>query len=167
MSYYSIEDIADIASAQTLEELVRIAFLVISRMPGNICWVAGPLTSGSRTEEENRKRLCDVIVRLKERGGAIINYLPLQKQALNILFREFRKKLPRREKKRKLLKAEKLAIQELLRDKLYAPIFGSGKIHILLILPESASSTNVQFFKGAALASGIPIRQITEEHIPR
>ncbi len=159
LSYYGEDDLIDISNAQTLEELVRIALTVLSRMPKPVFWVAGPITSGSRTNEENRKRLRDTIERFKIKGVTVINHLLLQKQATKILKREFGY--------RKLSKMEEYKLQERLRDKLYAPIFQSGKIDTLCLMPSSERSLNVQWKLGFAHAKGIPIKSIPEELVPK
>ncbi len=151
ISYYTPEDIVGISEARTVEDLTRIALVVLSRMPKPVYWVAGPITSGQRTARENRKRLRDTILCLKIKGITTLNYLPLQKQATKILRREF----------------EDVKLQEKLRDKLYAPIFRSGKIDGLCVMPQSEKSLNVQWMRGFVHASGISVKFIPEKLVPK
>ena len=159
ISYYAVDDLVDISNARTLTELVRIALIVLFRMPSPIYWVAGPITSGSRTSKENRCRLHDTILFFKIGKITTLNYLPLQKQAVKILRQEFGD--------RKLSKMEDYGLQERLRDELYVPIFRSGKIDALCIMPESKMSLNVQWMRGFFHASGILIKLIPERLIPK
>jgi len=147
ISYYTVDDLADIAEAKTLEKLVVIAITVLSRMPEPIYWVAGPITSGPLSVKENKKRLRDTIERFKIKGLTTLNYLPLRKQAIKILQGQFK--------------------QEKLRDKLYAPIFQSGKIEGLCVMPHSEMSLNVQWMRGFFHASGMTIKKIPERLVPK
>lgn len=148
--YITDRELADLAIARTVGEVAEIALAVLERMPQPVRWVAGPITSGERTPEENRKRLHRTILQYKEVGAITFNYLPFQRQALKILSRA------------KLENA-----QERLRDELYAPIFRSGRIAELRIMPNSDASLNVHWMWGFASAEGIPIKFIPRELISK
>jgi hypothetical protein len=150
MMYITDRELTDLAVTRTIEEVVEIALAVLERMPQPVRWVAGPITSGERTPEENRRRLHRTILRYKEGGVATFNYLPFQRRAIQILSR-----------------AKRENVQERLRDELYAPIFKSGKIAELRIMPNSDASLNVYWMWGFASAEGIPIRFIPRELVPR
>lgn len=155
ISYYRPRDFIDLANARRVEEPVEIASRLLARMPDPVYWVAGPLTSGPRKSEENRARLHATILQFKKKGAATIDYLPLQMQTLKILRREAGG-VP-------LSNAEEHKLQERLRDELYAPIFRSGKIKKLFLMPGSESSLNAQWMRGFAHARGIPVRRISEK----
>jgi hypothetical protein len=87
--HYRYEDLVAIKRAQRVEEIVQIAMEVISRMPESIYFVMGPITSGVRPIEENRKRLHDTIMWLKDKGADAFDYIPLRKKAVEILQKEF------------------------------------------------------------------------------
>ena len=159
MNYFSPDDIDDIAAAEKIEELVSIALSVLDRMPKPVCWVGGPMTTGLRTNEDNKERLRQTILRFKEQGATVFNYLPLQKKAMDILRREFGDE--------QLLRDQEHQLQERLRDELYAPIFESGKINELRIMPQSGASFNVQWMRGFARGKGITIKLIPEELVPK
>jgi hypothetical protein len=149
MIYITGVELAYLATTRTVGEVVEIALTVLQRMPQPVRWVAGPITSGERTPEENRKRLHRTILRYKEGGAVAFNYLPLQRRVMQILSR-----------------AKSANAQERLRDEFYAPIFKSGKIAELRIMPDSGASLNVHWMWGFARASDIPIRFIPEELVP-
>lgn len=157
--YYELNDLAGVAVAKTIKELISIAFIVLSRMPQPVCWIAGPITSGKRKQEKNRERLRDTICLLKMEGATVFNYLPLQQRAMKILRKEFGDRQP--------TDAEEYGLQERLRDELYAPIFRSGMIHMLLLMPQSETSLNVHWMRGFAHAVGIPVKCIPEKIVPK
>ncbi len=147
----SQKDFIRIRSSKTLEELVVIALEVMRRMPPPISWVSGPITSGGRTPEENRRRLKSVILNLKRNGEAVFNYLPFEKQAEKILRRQFGKgRLPG-------------VAQHKLLNEFYAPVFGSGYIKKLRLLPRWDSSCNAMWKHAFAKARGIPIVYVPKE----
>jgi len=150
MNYLTDDEQAALMVARTMGEIVEIALAVLERMPQPVRWVAGPLTSGRRTAEENRKRLHRTIFHYKEIGATTFNYLPFQRRAMQIAS-----------------KVQEGGIQERLRDELYAPIFRSGKIAELRIMPGSDASLNVHWMRGFASAKGIPIRFIPTELVPK
>lgn len=159
ISYFTPDDVASIAGTKTIEELVRIVLDVLARMPKPVYWVAGPITSGPLTEKTNRRRLHKTIMELKMEGAAVLNHLPLQAKAMNILRRE--------SGGRHLSKAEEHKLQERLRDEFYAPIFQSGKIGALCLMPNSEGSLNVQWKRGFAHGRGIPVKKIPEKLVPK
>jgi hypothetical protein len=65
------------------------------------------------------------------------------------------------------LRDQEHQLQERLRDELYAPIFESGKINELRIMPQSGASFNVQWMRGFARGKGITIKHIPEELVPK
>jgi hypothetical protein len=159
LSYYAMGDLVDISLARTLRELVIVALRVLNRMPRPICWVAGPITSGRTGQEENRKRLRDTILRLKVQGKATFNYLPLQKRAMRIL---------RGNGGVALSAAEESRFQERLRDELYAPIFQSGRIDELYLVPRFTGSLNARWMRKFALTHrGMKIKYVPEGFVSK
>jgi hypothetical protein len=80
------KDILDIQEARTFEKLVNVALRVLARMPGEIALVCGPVTGGNRrSQEENRRRIFEVIAGLRRRGVAVFNHHLLERQAEKIL----------------------------------------------------------------------------------
>lgn len=156
MSYMTGRDLIELCSAQTVQEVVSIAIVVIGRMPKPRRWVAGPVTSGTRHPHENRRRLHSVILHYKEQGLTTINYLPFQKRALKIITNEVAGK-----KHPSLM--DHFRIQERLRDEFYAPIFMSGCVEELRIMPGSQASLNVHWMRDFAVAKKIPVRFIPVE----
>ena len=154
-----MEDIEYIRTAITLGQLARKAIEILGRMPKPIRWVAGPLTSGTRPPSENRERLHRTILQYKVRGTTTFNYLPFERRAKEILKWETSRGM-------ELTKRQRLKTQERLRDEFYAPIFASGLIGELRIMPGSDASLNVQWMKGYAKAKGINVKEIPPESIP-
>ena len=156
--YATREDIEEICIAPTIEDVLKIVFRVMERMPGRILWIAGPLTSGSRSPEENRKRLLRTITHYKERGMTTLNYLPFQRRAMEIVQYEIRSKKPKG-----------IDPQERLRGEFYEPIFKSGKIGELRIMAGSEASLNVMWMRGyaSATAQNPPKQRIKVHFIPR
>lgn len=159
MSYLNKVDLEYIRRAVTLNQLVKKAIEVLGRMPKPIRWVAGPLTSGSCSPAENRKRLHCTILRYKVHGIPTFNYLVFERRAKEILEWEIVRGMD-------LTERQRLKVQERLRDEFYAPIFASGLIGELRIMPDSHASFNVQWIRGYAKAKGIPMRVIPAEAIP-
>ena len=159
ISYYEKSDLISISKAKTLEELVEIGLKVLYRMPRPVYWIAGPITSGPRTEKQNRKRLRNTITYFKMREVTTLNYLPLQKQAVKILEKEWDGRI--------VSKREEYRLQEKLRDSLYAPIFRSGKIDGLCVMPDSEMSLNVHWIRGFAHGRGISVKRIPEKLVPK
>jgi len=151
LSYLTPGDLIDIADAKGLEELVTIALDVFRRMPKPVTWVAGPISSGGRTPEENRRRLKAVIIRLKMNGETVFNYLPFEKQAEKILRKQFGDgRLPE-------------AAQRKLLHEFYEPIFRSGYIKKLRLLPRWDRSCNAMWKYAFARAIGITVVYIPKE----
>lgn len=157
LSYLTTADIDKLWATMTIAEVVEIALDVLGRMPQPVRWVAGPLTSGRRTPAENRTRLHRMILHYKEENWATFNYLPFQRRAMQIL---------RRRAKGHLSKDDEQQLQEALRDELYAPIFKSGMIAKLYIMPNAGASLNVHWMRGFACARNIPTWLIPEELVP-
>ena len=158
MSHLTDDEVARLAVTRTIDEDINILLAVLERMsqpipgqmPQPVRLVVGPLSSGKRTPEENRKRLKRTIFHYKEIGVVTFNYLPFQRRALQIMSDVPKEKL-----------------QERLRDEFYAPILKSGKITELYIMPDSDASLNVHWMRGFAAAKGIPIRFIPKEMVPK
>jgi len=159
MSYLRKKDLEYIRTAITLDQLVEKAVEVLDRMPKPVRWIAGPLTSGSRSPAENRERLHCAILRYKVRGVPTFNYLPFERRAKDILEWEAGRGA-------NLSDGQSLKVQERLRDEFYAPIFASGLIGELRIMPGSYASLNVQWMRGYAKAKGMHIRMIPAESVP-
>lgn len=153
--YLTISDLDRMVVARDIEELAAIAIEVLRRLPQPVCWVAGPITSGGRKPEENRRRLSALIFRLKNLGISAFEYVPFQKQAMKLLKREFGKE--------DLSLGEQRQLQEQLRDRLYVPIFQSGLIAEVRLMPQSESSLNAQWMRGFARCQKIPIIHVAEE----
>ncbi len=158
-TYLTDDEKAKLSVARTIGELVEIGLAMLERMPQPVRWVAGPLTSGKRTPQENRRRLNLTIFRSKEVGATTFNYLPFQRRAMQILHQELRGCILTRGEERKL--------QEQLRDELYVPFFESGKITELCIMPDSEESLNVHWMWGFASARHIPRKFIPEHLVPK
>jgi len=148
----------ELASRITIAEVLEMVLTVMDRMPRPVRWIAGPLTSGRRTPEENRKRLLRTIYLNKEKA-ATFNYLPFQRRAMQILRKEYGKK--------PLSEDQKIDLQIKLRDQFYEPIFKSGRIGELRIMPGSDASLNVHWMMQFAKANGILARFIPEELVPK
>ena len=159
LSYLQKKDIEYICAAITLNQLAKKAIEILGRMPKPVRWVAGPITSGTLPVSENRKRLHRTILRYKVRGIPTFNYLPFERRAMEILEWETTRGLNLTDKQR-------LRVQERLRDEFYAPIFASGLVGELRIMPGSDESLNVQWKKGYAKARGIGVKDIPPESVP-
>ncbi len=159
ISYLQMKDVEYIRTAVTLKQLAKRAIEVLGRMPKPVRWVAGPLTSGSLSPSENRKRLHRAILRYKVRGTITFNYLPFERRAREILEWETSRGMDFTDRQR-------LKVQERLRDEFYAPIFASGLVGELRIMPDSDASLNVQWMKGYAKAKGIGVKDIPPDLVP-
>ncbi len=156
MIYLCEEDLEFIRGAINLNQLAKKAVEVMRRMPGPVRWVAGPLTSGTMFPAENRERLHRTILHYKVRGVPTFNYLPFERRARAILQWEIGRRSG-------LSQKQQLKLQKRLRDELYAPIFASGLIGELRIMPGSDESLNVQWMRGYANAMHIPMKDISED----
>ncbi len=156
MIYLSRDDIEFIRNAMSLRQLAGKAIEVMTRMPGPIRWVAGPLTSGTMSPAKNRERLHRTILHYKVRGVPTFNYLPFERRARAILQWEIGRGS-------NLSRKQHLRLQERLRDGFYAPIFASGFVGELRIMPGSDESLNVQWMRGYANAKRIPTKDISED----
>jgi len=155
MSYYEPHDFHVLRKAKKVRKVVGVLLAVLDRMPEPRYLVIGPVTSGRKTEEENRKRLHDGILYYKRQGIATLNYLPALKRAMEILTRESGM-LP-------LSRGEEYKLQERLRAEFYEPIFRSGKIGALCIMSGSEKSLNVRWMFRFAREHGIVRRRLKEK----
>jgi hypothetical protein len=159
MSYLTNADLGDLQMATTVGDVVKVALVVIDRMPRPIRIVVGPITSGRRTPKENRERLHRTILRYKTSGVTTFNHLPFQRRAMQVL----RQALGEGQ----LSEAEKILLQEQLRDQFYAPLIKSEKIGEVRIMPGSDASLNVHWIRVFAQKESISIRFIPEELVPK
>ena len=188
MSYMTKEDAESLALKRTMPEVFAFAIEVLDRMPQPVRWIAGPITSGTRTAKENRLRLRDTIFSYRENGIVAFNYLPFRVRAMQILSREPVEKtvwdLTKKRSSQSLVwlsktfhlhwlfgdrffEDEDVILQQRLLEELYLPLFKSGKIRKLLIMPGSEASLNVQGLRSFAIAEDIPIGIIPERLIPK
>jgi hypothetical protein len=157
MCYLTGANIADVSLAKTLEKLVRLAVGVMMRMPQPVAWVGGPISSGPLTYAENRARMRAVVVSLKKEGVTVFNHLPFEKRAEQLLAEEFKKsvnggRLP-------------VQAQRELRDDFYVPIFTSGRVRILYLLPDWPFSLNALWQNKFAEEAGIPVIRVPEDFV--
>lgn len=77
--YWSDEELTDINSAQSYEELLKPAMRLIKRMPQPIGQVCGPISSGGVGNlDGNIKIFNKTIKKVREKGKIVFNQIPLE-----------------------------------------------------------------------------------------
>lgn len=112
-------DKKDINHAKTFRELVIIGLRLISRMKQPVVQVCGPIsTGGSGSVKDNLKSLSKTIRRLSNDGLSVFNQLPFER-AFNRIMKNYKTN----------------GYDTPILKEFYKPIFDSGKIKRIYLLP--------------------------------
>ncbi len=127
-TYWSKQDIQELAKAQTYTDLLTIAKRVLARMPRPIVQVCGPIsTGGAGSMKKNLERFDRAIQVLRAKGINLFNQMPFEEPMQLIRKRE----------------ANGYSVKLL--EEFYLPIFRDRLIDELFFLPDWQSSTGAKW----------------------
>jgi len=137
--YWKPSDFEAIDTADSMQELLKIAMGILSRMPDPIVIVAGPISTGGRGSlSENLKVFAETIKKVKDSGKIDFNQLPFENK-----FGELDRKAG-------------MPYFKPILDDFFLPIMKSGKISKIYFIEDWQSSTGARWEYEMAEKIGIP-----------
>lgn len=140
-SYWTEDDVRALGGCQTYAEVAPVALRVLARMPQPVGELCGPITTGGAGSiEENFKRFDSAIERLRAQGVEIFEVGKTQDTLMRI-----KKTMP------------ETGYDQALLDDFFLPLFESGFIKTVYMLPDWKSSTGATWEHEQAKRLGIDI----------
>lgn len=145
LKYFCDEDHIQIAESKSLSDILKVANVVLDRMPeSSIFQVCGPISTGKRTVEENILVFVKTIEVLFENQLEVFNQMPFEKK-MGELQKEWYLKNPGASYYMPLL------------EEFYKPIFETGKIKKMVFIPGWEHSFGASWEHDQANQLGIDI----------
>jgi hypothetical protein len=140
-----------IKKAKTFTELVDVGLIILNRMNQPIVQVCGPIsTGGTGSAKENLKLFSVAINFLNKNGLNVFNQLPFERAFDRIM------------KGYKIIGYDTPILEEF-----YKPIFKSGKIKRIYLLPRWEKSVGARWEYNCAKKLGIKISKIPDRWLNR
>jgi len=147
--YLTKTEIQKIKEAETFYELVTIGLEILNRMDGPIAQVCGPIsTGGSGSTRENLNLLAKAIEFLTKKGISVFNQLPFER-AFDKIMKNYKTN----------------GYDSPILEEFYGPIFKSGKIEKIYLLPGWQNSKGVTWEYNFAKKLGIKVIFLPDDWI--
>lgn len=156
--YWTSVDFEKLGKANTMPELLAIAFSILERMPQPIFLVSGPISTGGHgSVAENLRVFADAIRMVRVSGKTVFNQLPfedkfmeLSERAKAVYVKEQSSSQPRsagtwRDESGSNQKGTNAFYFTPILDEFFLPILKSGKIKQIIFLKDWQSSTGARW----------------------
>lgn len=129
--YWTPNDFLEVEESEKFPRLAEIAHRVISRIPAPIVQVCGPITSGGHgSVEANLLAFEEAIDTLEEKGFNVFDQMPLESAMSRIQEKNY---------------TDPNQARNDILNQVYLPIFESGRIKMLIMLPGWESSIGARW----------------------
>ncbi|MEK7567042.1 MAG: hypothetical protein AAB527_02840 [Patescibacteria group bacterium] len=139
--YWTGDDIIEVEEAKDFTRLAQIALKVIGRIPDPIVQVCGPITSGGFASVELNLKVFEMAIdSLERKGFNVFDQMPLENAMARI-------------QKENYTDPDKARVDIL--NQVYLPIFESGRIKMLAMLPGWQDSIGAVWERDQGIRLGI------------